>query len=190
MKQMTFNDATYLNYMQSNNIKYISSADLCGCFILKEIAILPGSDENFILEQFNGCKVMVSENKVRNKLMIQDTVCKHDTSLRSFKIVNIAYDELYSYHIKDHYNRANYCPTYNSILSYIRKEWRIFNYDANIDISIQVKATNLTKQQMESLKAKLSIIGTHWKLVDYNTIAVVRENGKIEIYTQQKKVIM
>jgi hypothetical protein len=185
MRRIRFNDEIYLKYIISNNIDYRASADLYGCFILKELAILPSGDEHFILERFDGHKIMISEDKISTK----ERICKKDPALRAFEIVNIYYDVLFHYHIKKSYNRTSYCPTYNSIISYIREEWEIFKYNVIERDNIEVKAVNLTKQQMENLISKLNLVGATYKLVGYNTYAVV-SNNRIDVYTRQKEVII
>jgi hypothetical protein len=203
MKHIRISREDSFEYMHSNNIEKSSAKDLCGCFVLKEIVTVTSSGNNyFVLERFDGAKyiVLVHDLTELEKVWKKDT-----TTTRNYDIANVYYDNNFNCHIKKHYNRSSYIPTAKSIVSYIRQNWSLYsNYNSHpiIDSSglhdtygildyrgINVKAVNMTKQQMESLKAKLNLLGVRWKLVDYNTIAVARSKEIVDIYTQQRKVI-
>jgi hypothetical protein len=185
MKQMRLDKISLYNYVNKNNIQYTKAMDLCGCLVLREIILVDKCGECFVLERFDGAKYLVSEEELKK----HERVLRNDETLvRSYDVANICYDSNFNYHIKNHYNRLSYIPTYMSIVNYIRKYCKMYDYEDLEYENIDIKAVNLPKGQINSYKAKLTLLGVPWLQVDYNTIALPKSNKLVEIYTQQKTV--
>jgi hypothetical protein len=188
MKHIKISREESFKYMHSNKLENLDVKYLCGCCVLKEVITLTDSGNNyFALERFDGARYIVSADD----LLGMERIWKKDRTLeRSYDIANVYYDSYFNCHIKKHYSRASYIPTAMSIVNYIRLYWKEFSdIHPMLDYrDINIKAVNLTKAQMESLKAKINLLGVLWLQVDYNTIAVARTKEYVDIYTQQKTV--
>jgi hypothetical protein len=110
-----------------------------------------------------------------------------ETSPRSFEMINMELGYGLGHRYKEHYNRSKYCPTEESITQYVVNNWGK-QYEYLMPGDIIVKETGLSKDRLNKMIYKVKMTGLACGLVDYNTVAV-GQNGKLSIYSMQKKVI-
>jgi hypothetical protein len=137
-----------------------------------------------IFERFDGEKQAILCDKLKD---IFDNEARSEDKYKQFQIVNVGFD------IKG--NRMHwikekpYIPTKWAINSYVDKLW--LNH-SGIEISyndIKVAKTNMAQQEMNSQIAKLNLLGTQWKLVEYNTIGIITSDNKVKIYSMQPNIL-
>jgi hypothetical protein len=177
------------NIEQLEGFEELSYDLLIGCNVARvEIATeIEGDAVNIvILERFDGHLQSI----YLDSLIEAEYYYRNNTfALRQFAISNMTFNEsLTSYSYKDHYTRLKYIPTEASIKLYIRWYWKDHKWFTADQI--QVKATNLTKEQLKSVQSKAKLVGAQSGFVDYNTYAVEAKDRKtVFIYTTQKEIM-
>jgi hypothetical protein len=184
-----------IKYAEKNNIEevfydnvygYTKVIDVLGC--CGESSILDSQTVYYyiVAERFDGFKELLYMDDMQMDIRSVDRL---NITNRRFRIVNAEFGKLGDITIIP---EIEYNPTYCSILNYIMKVLSNTNKEwSRVGLShLETAKTNMTKQEFEKFKAKLSIAGATWDLVDYNTIAVINPNqNKVYIYTMQKEVI-
>jgi hypothetical protein len=180
-----FNDKFQLErYIKQNDIKMSATDDMYGYLRVLNVLNLIGSSQYLLTERFDGLKQTFSLYDV----MFDLQVFRDNEELnKKYKLVNVRFDRGYNIHLRD--TDLKYNPTYRSILSYIHRYW-LHEKSGGLDYNdIVVQSRKMTEQQFKMLQAKLNMSNALWRIVDYNTIAVVdNKQKKIFVYTMQNMV--
>jgi hypothetical protein len=186
------NDAERLAYLRQHQITEVSGLRLFGCYIAKTELRNPQSKDAksiIVLEGFDGKLQGITIDQLIMAEM--DYRSNSEYILRDFEIFNMMIGSNYQYTYKKNYNRANYIPTIESITHYIWNYWK--GYEDIVYGNLNIKATNLSKDQFINITSKLRMTGLQSGLVDYNTFAIAQpmSNGiaTINVYSMQKKIL-
>jgi hypothetical protein len=135
---------------------------------------------NYVLERFNGQKIMYSEDTLLKKYKEAD---EESTGI----IVNLIPNMIDGFTITDK-NKVNvreYLPNKFSINLFIyhTHQWGTFSRNN----TTKVVKTSMTKQEFSNIETKLKLTGAEYMLVDLNTIGVKQGNCLL-LYTRQKDI--
>jgi hypothetical protein len=176
-------------YLKEHNIKQINGLGLFGCCIVKQ-ELVSELQTILVFERFDGVMQAINLNDLVTAE--EDLRLNSEVVLRDFKMFNMIlggdnYDPyVESYCYRKEYNRSKYKPTIESIKHYIWANWKEFQTIETDDIVI--KATKLTKEELDKIVYKLKMTGLRCGFVDYNTFAVGK-NGKVAVYSAQKRIL-
>jgi hypothetical protein len=179
VKKLKMSVAEFENYLERQHINSRVATNLYGCCIIKEDIDVQSDEwinEFVLVERFDGYRVMTP---ISYFILAEQNYKQCVAFNAEFNRDKACY--IY----KDHYSRANYIPTKESIARFIQRYWK-GNKDFDIS-NLIIAETNLSKAQFNSIQAKAKLVGTQSGLVDYNTYAVENQKtNKIMIYTMQQ----
>jgi hypothetical protein len=192
MKKLTLTNDQYLKYLERNEIKPISHQDLFGCCVITEdIIVTMGAEkeEIYIITTFNGEKKAIKRHDLYHNIMWAREI----DGTTPYVILNLTVSNYYKTYIKKKYSYDEYNPSVIRIVRYLKNGPYSNKVDKFKNISTKdlgVAQTNMTTEQTNNLISKLNIMGILWLQVDYHTIAVVRNNEQVLLYTQQMSIGM
>jgi hypothetical protein len=171
-----------LNSLKLNNEISYENVKLSGynVVIAQLDTIWSKNNRKFIIERYDGTKVLYDELTLRNLYLNNETD-------DSYIIANLYAKGRELYAMKElKVAHENYKPTTKSILSSLG--FSKSNYDKFIIGMINIKQTKMTYGQLYNVikHAESSIYKAI--MVDLNTVAIVKYNT-INVYTMQKKVV-
>jgi hypothetical protein len=190
MEKVTLTNNQYMKYKIMNEIKPVSPSDLFGCCVITEDIIVDmgtKKEEVYIITTFNGEKRAVKRNDLYHDIVWERTL----DGITPYVILNLTVSNSNTTYIKKKYRYDTYNPSIIRIIHYLKRGQyndRITKFKNISTKNLEIAQTNMTTEQMNSLISKLNMTGILWLQVDYNTIAVAKNNEQVSIYTQQMGV--
>jgi hypothetical protein len=187
VKLYKFNGNGHIEYLKEHNIEEVVDwRKIYGCCIVKA-ELWDETGSTLVFERFDRVTQAVSlECLLDSEKDWRWSHSKYKT--RIFKMINIRFNkDCNSGKYIKNYNIENYKPTFSSIFRYIFRYWKSGNETMISDLT--VKATNMTKEQFNSIRSKAMIAGAECGLVDYNTFAI-KNKDKVCLYSMQDDIKM
>jgi hypothetical protein len=172
-------------YIEQNNIIMSATYDMYGYLRALGVLGIVCNDSYLLTERFDGLKQTFPMYDIKYDIR---TFRESNQLNKKYKIVNVKFDKNAFIHYRS--TDLKYNPTYRSILDYVCRYWLHSKNSGYGYADIVVQNVRMSEQQFIELQAKLNMISATWRIVDYNTIAVLDDKQKkIFVYTMQAKVI-